>query len=96
MVDYFGMIIPHTPAVYSTTSQMYDACHLQSRAEMQYSICFDTGCSLASTFSLNDFESPPVKGLFGQLRTINGIVPIKAAGIIRWTVTDVNGAEAII
>ena len=96
MADYFGMITPRTPAVYSTTSQMYDACHLQSRAETQYSICFDTGCSLASTFSLDDFESPPVKGSFGQLRTINGIVPIEAAGIIRWTVTDVNGAEAII
>jgi len=96
MSDLFKSITPCKPMAYQTVSQMYDACHLQSRAETQFSICFDTGCSLASTFSIDDFEEPPVKGHFGQLRTINGIVPIDAAGIIKWTVSDVNGNDAII
>jgi len=88
--DLFGTQAPIEPKTYSTT------CHLQRRVAHDFSICFDTGCTMSSTFSLDDFEEPPVKGWFGQLRTINHVVPIKAAGIIRWHVLDSKGQPAII
>ena len=71
-------------------------CHLQRRNEKDTSVCLDTGCSMSSTFDIADFETPPVEGRFGQLRTINDVIPIVGAGIIRWTVHDHVGNEAII
>jgi len=92
--DIFKSLTPTEPKVFHTAFKVFDtACSFQSRAEKDCSICFDMGCSLSSTFDIKDFESPPVKGRFGQLRTINGIVPIDAAGIIKWTVLDINGKQ---
>jgi len=42
-------------------------------------------------FSLDDFENPPTKGNYGQLRTIANVVPIVATGIICWQVHDQQG-----
>jgi len=51
---------------------------------------------MSSTFDIANFETPPVEGCFGQLQTINDVIPIVGAGIIRWTVHDHVGNEAII
>jgi len=53
-------------------------------------------CSMSSTFDIADFETPPVKGHFGQLWTINDMILIVGAGIIHWTVHNYVGNEAII
>jgi len=86
----FGDLAPLEHKVYSTS------CHLQRRSDTNFTVCFDTGCTMSSTFSLDDFEEPPVKGRFGQLRTINHVVPIEATGIIRWHVLDSEGTPAVI
>jgi len=72
----FGAVAPVELVVYQSS------CHLQSQSNHDMSICFDTGCSMSSTFSIDDFEEPPTKGNFGQLRTITNVVPIVAAGMI--------------
>jgi len=51
---------------------------------------------MSSMFDITDFETPPVGGCFGQLQTINDVIPIVGAGIICWTVHDHVGNEAII
>ena len=86
----FGAVAPVESVVYQSS------CHLQSRSNLDMSICFDTGCSMSSTFSIDDFEEPPTKGNFGQLRTITNVVPIVAAGMIRWQVHDRNGNTVFI
>jgi len=88
--DLFGKHAPIQSMVYQST------CHLQSHWNTDMSICFDTGCSMSSTFSLDDFERPPMKGNFGQLRTITHVVPIVAAGLICWQVYDKKGEKVFI
>jgi len=86
----FGSLAPRHPATYATT------CNIHRRHDAEFTICLDTGCSMSSTPSLDDFEEPPVKGKFGHLRTINHVVPIEAAGLIRWNVLDSEGKPAVI
>jgi len=88
--DIFGDQAPLEPKTYSTT------CHLQCCAANNFSICFDTGCTMFSTFSLDNFKELPVKGHFGQLWMINHVIPIKAAGIICWHVLNSKGQPTII
>jgi hypothetical protein len=40
---------------------------------------------------LDDFESPPQEGTFGDMKTIDGTSEIKAFGIVKWQVYDVGG-----
>jgi len=86
----FGPLAPWHPATYSTT------CNIQWCREADFTICLDTGCSMSSTPSLEDFEQPPIKGKFGHLWMINHIVPIKAAGLIWWHVLDSDGKSTVI
>jgi len=88
--DIFGDQAPTTPKTYSTT------CQLQCHSGTDYTICLDTGCTLSSTSSLDDFEEPPIHGCFGHLQTINHVVPIEAAGMIWWHVLDMEGQPAVI
>jgi len=88
--DLFGHLAPPAPKTYTAS------CHLQRRHKKEFTICFDTGCSMSSTFSLQDFEAAPVKGRFGQLCTINQTIPIEAAGIICWHVLDARRNPATI
>jgi len=82
--------VPTIPKTYSTT------CHLQCHSGTDYTICLDTGCTLSSTSSLDDFEEPPIHGCFGHLWMINHVVPIEAAGMIHWNVLDSKGQPAVI
>jgi hypothetical protein len=59
-------------------------------------VCFDTGCSQSITNSLDDFEEPPTKGDFGTVKTMTGTTKIKAFGIIRWVVYDVDGTTRLL
>jgi len=86
----FGDLAPLEPKVYSAS------CHLQWWSNTNFTICFNMGCTMSSTFSLGDFEELLVRGHFGQLHTINHVMPIKAAGIIWWHVLDSEGQPAII
>jgi len=95
VLDLFKSLTPIKPKIYSTFSYQ-DPCCLQSQNKLKYLICFDTGCSLSTNFSLDGFEQPLLKGSFGQLCSINGIVPIQTAGIIKWTVMDLNGNDTIL
>jgi len=95
--NIFKSITPTEPKVYHSTFKKFDSlCLFQSQNATDSSIFFDIGCSLSSVFDINDFEEPPVKGCFGQLRTINGIVPIDVAGVIKWTVIDMQGKQVIL
>jgi hypothetical protein len=62
----------------------------------QFQVCFDTGCSQSITNSLDDFEEPPTKGDFGTVKTMTGTTTIKAFGIVRWVVYDVDGTERLL
>jgi len=90
MQALFGSLAPTHPAIYAAT------CNIQCRSNADFTICLDTGCSMLSTPSLDDFEEPPIKGKFGHLCTINHIVPIEAAGVIRWNVLNSDGQPAVI
>jgi hypothetical protein len=56
----------------------------------QFQVCFDTGCSQSITNSLDDFQESPTKGKFGIVKTMNSTTKIKAFGIVRWVVYDVD------
>jgi hypothetical protein len=62
----------------------------------QFQVCFDTGCSQSITNSLDDFEEPPTQGDFGTVKTMTGTTKIKAFGIVRWVVYDVDGAARLL
>jgi hypothetical protein len=59
-------------------------------------VCFDTGCSQSITNSLDDFEEPPTKGDFGTVKTMTGTTKIKAFGIVRCVVYDVDGTARLL
>jgi hypothetical protein len=59
-------------------------------------MCFDTGCSQSITNSLDNFEEPPTKGDFGAVKTMTGTTKIKAFGIVRWVVYDVDGTARLL
>jgi hypothetical protein len=59
-------------------------------------VCFDTGCSQSITNSLDDFEEPPTKGDFGMVKTMTGTTMIRAFGIVRWVVYDVDGTARLL
>ena len=63
---------------------------------LKFTVCFDTGCTMASTCNLDDFEEPPVQGEFSLMKTVGGTVPITAAGIIRWFAEDSEGNVCVI
>jgi len=88
--ELFGALAPRHPATYST------ACNITHCCEANFTICLDTGCSMSSIPSLDDFEEPLVKGKFGHLCMINHVVPIEVAGLIWWHVLDSDGKPAII
>jgi hypothetical protein len=62
----------------------------------RFQVCFDTGCSQSITNSLDDFEEPPTKGEFRTVKTMNGTTKIKAFGIVRWVVYDVDGTARLL
>jgi hypothetical protein len=74
------------------------SCHIDSDylSSKQFQVCFDTGCSQSITNSLNDFEEPPTQGDFGMVKTMTGTTKIKAFGIVRWVVYDVNGTARLL
>jgi hypothetical protein len=66
-------------------SQLELCCRSSSRnghCTLTYTICVDTGCSITITNCLDDFESPPQEGTFGDMKTIDGTSEIKAFGIV--------------
>jgi hypothetical protein len=62
----------------------------------QFSVCFDAGCSQSITNSLDDFKEPPIKGDFGTVKTMTGTTKIKAFGIVRCVVYDVDGTARLL
>ena len=97
-----GNFAPHevivlTPTFYHSHSPNSATMELSlrtSRESGQFSICFDTGCTMASTFSAEDFLEPPVSGNFGSMRMVSGEVEIVSAGMIQWKVVDDEGEGA--
>jgi len=71
-------------------------CYLQWCTVNDMPICLYTGCSMSSTFLIDDFGTPSSKGKLSQLKTIATVVPIVGAGIICWHVYDSDGNDAII
>ena len=57
------------------------------------SVCFDTGCTMASTYCLDDFKDPPHKGKFRKVHTANGDILIEGFGLIEWHSIDSNGND---
>jgi len=90
LCDLFGDLLPTVPKTYSLT------CHLQCHSSTDYTICLDTGCTIFSTSSLDDFEELPICGCFGHLQMINHVVSIEAAGMIHRHVLDSKGQPAVI
>jgi hypothetical protein len=62
----------------------------------QFQVCFDTGCSESNTNSLDNFEEPPTKGDFNTVKTMTGTFKIKAFGIVRWVVYNVDGTARLL
>jgi hypothetical protein len=59
-------------------------------------VCFNTGCSQSITNSLDNFEEPPTKGDFVTVKTMTGTTKIKAFGIVRWVVYDIDGTARLL
>ena len=61
-----------------------------------FTICLDTGCTIAISFSKADFIHEPVRGNFGKMKTVQGTVEIAGFGIVEWTVVDTQGYKRIL
>ena len=71
----------------SAKSSVYQATHHDSPPI--FPVLIDTGCSVATSGFLEDFEGNIVAGKFGQIKTANGEAEIKGFGMVSWhTVTD--------
>ena len=88
-----GSFAPRERVVYTPRYYQCVRAHFSKDEPM---VCFDTGCTMASSMDLEDFEEPPTRGDFGIMRTVNGSVTIEGAGIIRWKTTDENGKECFV
>ncbi len=67
-------------------------CFQQLRDSDILPIVFDTGCSYAMTYDINDFESRPLTGTFGHVTTASGTLDITGFGIARWKVQASDGS----
>jgi hypothetical protein len=57
--------------------------HWNKTHEDQFIICCDTGCSISSSFALEDFEATPTPCDHHLMQTVNGSIMIAGAGIIK-------------
>jgi hypothetical protein len=61
-----------------------------------FTICLDTGCSIAISHCKSDFIVDPISGNFGKMRTVHGTVDIAGFGLVEWTVVDTKGYKRIL
>ena len=92
------LITPKCAAVsteHLVDSKMYvrpvqsSALHSADDTSRVYPVLVDTGCSVACTGFLADFEGSLINGDFGSIKTANGLASIEGFGLVRWhTVTE--------
>src|SRR3569832_498422 len=92
----YGQIANYVPPDADYILSFQSAKHDKSVNDV-FSVCLDTGCSIGFTYSLDDFEEPPVAGAYGSVKTMNDTsTAITAFGVVAWRVVDQTGREHVV
>jgi len=59
-------------------------------------ILIDTGCSVATSGFIDDFNGTLIKGDWGIIKTANGVAPIQGLGLVTWHTILENGDPCVV